>query len=45
LEKFQALMVSLPERFGRAKQHRGHEGSPALGARFAVEKPDLQKTP
>ena len=45
LEKFQALMVALPERFGRAKRHRGHEGSPALGARFAVEKPDLQKTP
>jgi HAE1 family hydrophobic/amphiphilic exporter-1 len=45
LEKFQALMVSLPERFGRAKRHRGHEGSPALSAPFAVEKPDLQKTP
>ena len=39
------LMIALPERFGRAKRHRGREGSPALGARFAVEKPDLQKTP
>jgi HAE1 family hydrophobic/amphiphilic exporter-1 len=45
LEKLQALMVALPERFGRAKRHHGHEGSPALGAPFAVDKPDLQKTP
>jgi HAE1 family hydrophobic/amphiphilic exporter-1 len=45
LEKFQALMVALPERFGRAKRHQAHEGSPALGAPFVVEKPNLQKTP
>jgi HAE1 family hydrophobic/amphiphilic exporter-1 len=41
LEKLQALMVALPERFGRAKRHRGHEGSPALGAKLAVNKPKL----
>jgi HAE1 family hydrophobic/amphiphilic exporter-1 len=45
LEKFQALMVALPERFGRAKRHQAHEGSPALGAPFVAEKPNLQKTP
>ncbi|MDP2603581.1 MAG: efflux RND transporter permease subunit [Deltaproteobacteria bacterium] len=45
LEKLQALMVALPERFGRPKRHHGHEDSPALGASFAVEKPDLRKTP
>jgi len=45
LEKLQALMIALPERFGRAKRHHGHEGSPALGAPFVVEKPNLQKTP
>jgi HAE1 family hydrophobic/amphiphilic exporter-1 len=44
LEKLQGLIIALPERFGRAKRHHGHEGSPALGAPFAVEKPDLQKT-
>jgi len=44
LEKLQALLIALPERFGRAKRHHGHEGSPGLGAPFAVEKPDLQKT-
>jgi len=44
LEKLQAVMVALPERFGRAKRHHGHEGSPTLGAPFAVEKPDLQKS-
>ena len=45
LEKLQALMIVLPERFGRAKRHQAHEGSPALGAPFVVEKPNLQKTP
>jgi HAE1 family hydrophobic/amphiphilic exporter-1 len=44
LEKLQGLIIALPERFGRAKRHHGHEGSPALGAPFAVEKPDLRKT-
>ena len=45
LEKLQEFMVALPERFGRAKRHHGHEVSPALVAPLAVEKPDLQKTP
>jgi HAE1 family hydrophobic/amphiphilic exporter-1 len=45
VEKLQGLMVALPERFGRAKRHQAHEGSPALGAPFVVEKPNLQKTP
>jgi hypothetical protein len=46
LEKFQAMMVSLPERLRRGSEHRPAKvGEPVLTHKLTVENPGTGKLP